>query len=295
MKQQFKGSLTLNVAAREIALQGIELAPDQVMLVFNATAGHIYHNFYADDPAQITISSAIVSASPYDSIASFSGLYSIFQDGIDKGGVLDITGGVATVVSSGSGYRSGLVTTSGGTRLVIDVNKSTTIHFAPFKDCDPHNDTDEVAVFYDDRVYLDELIESESNETQTLISTEFGTTRTQLTAFQTEVKAEFDETQTLIPTEFETTRTQLTAFQTEVKDEFDETQTLINSKIPTAIETKVPVEGVDTFGDARYSSVVSTKRYFGPETVSFSRSSAPPLQVAVQYDQRGNITSVTPV
>ena len=163
MKQQFKGSLTLNVAAREIVLHGIELTSDQVMLAYNATVGHVYHNFYADDPAQVVISSSIISASQYDSIASFSGLYSIFQDGIDKGGVLDITGGVATVVSSGSGYRSGIVNTSGGTRLVIDVNKSTTIRFAPFKDCDPHNDTDEVAVFYDDVVYLDELIKTESD------------------------------------------------------------------------------------------------------------------------------------
>ena len=296
MKQQFKGPLTLNVAAREIVLQGVELAADQVMLAYNATAGHVYHNFYADDAAQVVISSSIISASQYDSIASFSGLYSIFQDGIDKGGILDITGGVATVVSSGSGYRSGIVNTSGGTRLVIEVNKSTTIRFAPFKDCDIHRDTDEVAVFYDDRVYLDELIKTESDETQALLQNEFNETQTLLTAFKTEVKEESDETQTLLQNEFNETQTLLTNFKKEAKEESDDTQAFLNQRLLTPVEGKVPVASSRAFGvDTGYSQAVENKPFFGPSKISQTRSSGSSFSTEIEYDNYGNVVSVIPI
>jgi hypothetical protein len=296
MKQQFKGSLTLNVAAREIVLHGIELTSDQVMLAYNATVGHVYHNFYADDPAQVVISSSIISASQYDSIASFSGLYSIFQDGIDKGGVLDITGGVATVVSSGSGYRSGIVNTSGGTRLVIDVNKSTTIRFAPFKDCDPHNDTDEVAVFYDDGVYLDELIKTESDETQTLLQTEFNETQTLLTGFKKEVKDESDDTQTTLQDEFNETQTLLTVFKNEVKTESDDTQTFLTQRLLTPVEGKLPTASSRAFGvEVGYSQAVENKPFFGPSKISQTRSDGSSFSTQIEYDNYGNVVSVSPL
>jgi len=72
----------------------------------------------------IGLGTGITSAAGYDDISGFFGQsnIAIYQAGIDKGGRLNISsGGVITVANSGIGYTSGIVTTSGGTRLIITV------------------------------------------------------------------------------------------------------------------------------------------------------------------------------
>ena len=72
----------------------------------------------------IGLGTGITSASGYDNISGFFGQsnIAIYQAGIDKGGRLNISSeGVITVANSGIGYTSGIVTTSGGTRLIITV------------------------------------------------------------------------------------------------------------------------------------------------------------------------------
>ena len=246
MKQQFTGLISLDVAARTVTLHGIALPAERVLLAVNSTVGFIYH-IHEHEPANIsTVADAtggILSAVGYDDIGSFNGNLNIYQGGIDKGGIVHISGGVITVVNGGSGYTAGFANTVGGTRLVlaIDPSFSTVIHFAAYKDCDTHQDSDAVSVFYEDGVDLGKLIKDESDETQALLQAEFDATQVQLTAFQAEVKAENDETQALLQTEFDDTRTQLTAFQVEVKAENDETQTLL-----AAFQTEVKAESDQT-------------------------------------------------
>ena len=165
MKQQFTGTYSLDVVNRYITLHDIQLKPEQVLLVVNATVGFVYHNFSVDETANISI-----------------------------------------------------------------VAGNTKIEFPPYKDCDTHTISDALAVFYDDGVDLGQLILTESNETQTLLQTEFDLTQSDLAAFRTEVKAESDETQNVI-----------TAFRTEVKAESDETQNVI-----VAFRTEVKAESDET-------------------------------------------------
>jgi hypothetical protein len=232
MKQQFTGPISLDVAARTVTLHGIALPAERVLLAVNSTVGFIYH-IHEHEPANIsTVADAtggILSAVGYDAIGSFNGNLNIYQGGIDKGGIVHISGGVITVVNKGSGYTAGFANTVGGTRLVIaiDPSFSTVIHFAAYKDCDTHQNTDAVSVFYEDGVDLGKLIKDESDETQALLQSEFDETQVQLTAFQAEVKAENDETQALLQTEFDQTQTDLAAFRAEVKAESDETQALL--------------------------------------------------------------------
>lgn len=72
----------------------------------------------------INLGTGITSAAGYDNITGFFGQsnIAIYQGGIDKGGRLNISSdGVITVASPGVGYTSGIVSTSGGTRLTITV------------------------------------------------------------------------------------------------------------------------------------------------------------------------------
>jgi len=235
MKQQFTGPISLDVAARTVTLHGIALPAERVLLAVNSTVGFIYH-IHEHEPANIsTVADAtggILSAVGYDAIGSFNGNLNIYQGGIDKGGIVHISGGVITIVNEGSGYTAGFANTVGGTRLVIDIDPSfsTVIHFAAYKDCDTHQNTDAVSVFYEDGVDLGKLIKDESDETQALLQAEFDETQVQLTAFQAEVKAESDQTQALLQTEFDATQVQLTALQAEVKAENDETQALLQTE-----------------------------------------------------------------
>jgi hypothetical protein len=72
----------------------------------------------------ISISNGITSVSGYDTITGFYGQSNIpiLQDGIDKGGKINISsGGVITVASSGLGYTSGIAIIGGGTRILIEI------------------------------------------------------------------------------------------------------------------------------------------------------------------------------
>jgi len=78
----------------------------------------------------ISISNGITSVSGYDNIQGFFGQNNIviFQDGLDKGGKINISsGGVITVASSGLGYQSGLAIIGGGTRILIEIGGNTLI------------------------------------------------------------------------------------------------------------------------------------------------------------------------
>jgi hypothetical protein len=78
----------------------------------------------------ISISNGITSVSGYDNIEGFFGQSNIviFQDGVDKGGKINISsGGVITVASSGLGYQSGLAIIGGGTRVLIEIGGNTLI------------------------------------------------------------------------------------------------------------------------------------------------------------------------
>ena len=76
----------------------------------------------------IGLGTGITSIAQYDNISGFFGQsnIAIYQAGLDRGGRISIsTEGVISVVNSGIGYVSGIVTTSGGTRLIISVGGNT--------------------------------------------------------------------------------------------------------------------------------------------------------------------------
>jgi len=76
----------------------------------------------------IGLGTGITSIAQYDNISGFFGQsnIAIYQAGLDKGGRISISAqGVISVVNSGIGYVSGIVTTSGGTRLIISVGGNT--------------------------------------------------------------------------------------------------------------------------------------------------------------------------
>lgn len=72
----------------------------------------------------INLGTGITSIAAYDNISGFYGQNNIviLQSGIDRGGRINITSeGVITIANSGIGYTNGIVTTTGGTRLIITV------------------------------------------------------------------------------------------------------------------------------------------------------------------------------
>jgi hypothetical protein len=76
----------------------------------------------------ISISNGITSVSGYDNIEGFFGQSNIpiFQEGLDKGGKINISAlGVITVASSGLGYASGIAIIGGGTRILIEIGGNT--------------------------------------------------------------------------------------------------------------------------------------------------------------------------
>jgi hypothetical protein len=76
----------------------------------------------------IALGTGIYQISPIDDISGFAGQSNIpiYQDGINKGGTINIDGQLAISVSNpGIGYYTGTVTTVGGTRFAISVNGNT--------------------------------------------------------------------------------------------------------------------------------------------------------------------------
>lgn len=77
---------------------------------------------------RINLSTGLTSATPVDSIEAFLGQTDIalYQDGIDKGGTIDIDPeGNITISNPGIGYYSGPATTVGGTRFSVTVAGNT--------------------------------------------------------------------------------------------------------------------------------------------------------------------------
>ena len=164
MKQQFKGTVNLDVAARTVTLIGIELSAERVLLVVNATVGFVYHNFSIDDPAEISVvgGNTVIRFTDFkdcdvhrdtDKIAVF------YEDGVDLG------------------------------KLIKDESDETQ---ALIK-----SEFDETQTLL---TAFKTEVKDESDATQTLLQNEFNETQTLLTAFKNEVKTESDATQTLLDT-----------------------------------------------------------------------------------------------
>jgi hypothetical protein len=194
MKQQFTGSVTLDIPNRLVIMQGIELTADRVLLVVNATVGFVYHNFSVDETANVSISAGntIIEFPPYkdcDTHTNSDKISIFYEDGVDLG------------------------------KLIRDEsNETQTLLQAEF---------DQTQV---DLAAFRTEVKAESDATQTLLQTEFDQTQTDIAAFRGEVKAESDETQSLLLAEFNQTQSDLAAFRVEVKDESDATQTLLETE-----------------------------------------------------------------
>jgi hypothetical protein len=168
MKQQYKGTHTFDVASRTITLLGIEILPERLLLVVNATVGFVYHNFAADPNADITISggNTVIVFPQYkdcDTHRATDALSIFYDDGVDLGKLIKDESDQTQVILED--IKSELV----------DAN-STLIDFKA-------------------------EVKSESDDTQDIlfdIKSELNTASTTLTDFKTEAKAESDATQTLL-------------------------------------------------------------------------------------------------
>jgi hypothetical protein len=180
MKQQYKGTHTFDVASRTITLLGIEILPERLLLVVNATVGFVYHNFAADPNADITISggNTVIVFPQYkdcDTHRATDALSIFYDDGVDLG------------------------------KLIKDEFNETQTLLTEFK-TEVKSEFDETQVllqaeFDETQTLLSELkteAKAESDETQALLQAEFDATQTLLSDFKTEVRSESDETQTLL-------------------------------------------------------------------------------------------------
>lgn len=325
MKQEYTGPYTFDVAARTITLAGIEVPQERLALVVNSTVGFIYHNIEHEPTAQVSIVPStvggILSAVGYDAIDSFNGDYALFQGGLDKGGVVNIVGGVITVVNPGNGYSAGFANSVGGTRFVIDIDPSfnTVIVFPPYKDCENHQNTDALSIFYDDGVDLGQLIKDESDETQALLQAEFDEMQTLVSAFKEEFKDEIDHTQSVLETRLEsiditladfqaealaesnatqnflsdTLRPVLDDFKTEAKSEADATQTLLNLKLAGLIHGFLGLEAIAKYSAENGVEIDFTSGGYGPSQIVFSQGGTPIKTINLTYDARGALVLVS--
>lgn len=173
MKQQFKGTVNLDVANRTITLVGIELTADRVLLAVNATVGFVYHNFSIDDPAEVTVvgGNTVLRFADYkdcdvhrdsDKVAVF------YEDGVDLGKLIKDESDETQAL-----IKSEFDETQDG---VSAFKTSVESKFAS----------------------LQAEVKSEFDETQALIKSEFDETQTAVGAFRAEVKTEFDDTQAIL-------------------------------------------------------------------------------------------------
>ena len=177
---------------------------------------------------------------------------------------------------------------------------NTVIVFPQYKDCDTHRDTDALSIFYDDGVDLGQLIQTESDETQVLLSdiqVELETANTTLSDFKAEVKSESDETQVIlsdIASELNTASATLSDFKTEAKAESDETQTILSSKLPNPVGGRVPVETLGRYEPTNDVEINMSYGSFGMSQVVFLKSGAALKTLNMNYDSQGNLVSVIP-
>ena len=183
------------------------------------------------------------------------------------------------------------ISISGGNTIIV---------FPQYKDCDTHRNTDALSIFYDDGVDLGQLIQTESDETQVLLSdiqAELETANTTLSEFKTEVKTESDETQVIlsdISSELNTTSTTLSDFKTEAKAESDETQTILSSKLPDPVNGRIPVETLGKYEPTNDVAINMSYGSFGLSEVVFLKAGTTLKTLNMNYDSQGNLVSVIP-
>jgi len=300
VKQQFTGNYTLDVASRIITLSGIEIPQDRLALIVNSTVGFVYHNIEHEPVAQVSIvpssTGGLLSAAGYDAIDGFDGDYTLYHDGLDKGGVINIVSGVITIVNPGNGYSAGFANTVGGTRFVVAIDPSynTTVVFPRYKDCENHQNTDALSIFYDDGVDLGQLIKDESDQTQGIfpnIQSELEEANATLSAFKVEAKSESDETQELlseIESDLEGANATLTVFKTEAKSETDELQLLLGEKLATLVDGVVPTEYLNLFEPSHDVDVSYVPGGYGPSQIVFSKGGVSLRTLNLTYGTSGN-------
>lgn len=186
---------------------------------------------------------------------------------------------------------NGDVTVSGGNTVIV---------FPQYKDCDTHRDTDALSIFYDDGIDLGQLIQTESDETQVLLSdiqVELETANTTLSEFKAEVKSESDETQVIlsdISSSLDATSATLSDFKNEAKSESDETQTILSSKLPDPVNGRVPVETLGKYEPTNDVSINMSYGSFGMSEVVFLKAGTTLKTLNMNYDSQGNLVSVIP-
>lgn len=240
--------------------------------------------------AIVSTTGGILSAVGYDAIDSFNGDYAIYQGGLDKGGVINIVGGVITVVTPGRGYSAGFANSVGGTRFVVEIDPSA-FRMKVKAEFDQtqtllQTEFDEtqtaVSNFKTD-------LKSESDETQALLRAEFDETQATISNFRTEVKSESDQTQGLL-TEIQTT---FSEFKTEAKVESDETQTLLNLKLAGLINGFLGIEHLVKYSAENGVEIDFTPGGYGPSQIVFSQGGAALKTINLIYDARGALVLVS--
>ena len=292
----------------------------------------LQNKFDETQAAIVSTTGGILSAVGYDAIDSFNGDYAIYQGGLDKGGVINIVGGVITVVTPGSGYSAGFANSVGGTRFVVEIDPSafrmkvkaefdqtqtllqtefdeTQTAISDFR-TEVKAESDETqsllnAEFNETQTAISDFrteVKAESDATQTLLQTEFDETQTAIADFRTEVKSESDATQTLLQNEFDETQTAISGFRTEVKAESDATQALLNLKLAGLINGFLGVEHLVKYSSengydieivpATYDGVNRNTGY-SPSQIVFSKGGGVSMTIFLHYDNEGHLILVT--
>ena len=210
---------------------------------------------------------------------------------------------LAVVINSTAGFvyhniehdPTATVTTFGG---------DTTIVFPAYKDCEAHQNSDALSIFYDDGVDLGQLIKDESDQTQGILSSieaELEEANATLTAFKAEAKAESDETQGLlsgIQTGLQGINAAIPLFQGEVKTESDELQALLGEKLPDFINGRVPTEDLNLFEPPNGADVSYVPGGYGPSQIIFSKGGVALKTLNLTYgtsgDSLGKVISIVP-
>jgi len=244
--------------------------------------------------AIVSPTGGILSAVGYDAIDSFNGDYAIYQGGLDKGGVLNIVGGVITVVNPGNGYSAGFANSVGGTRFVVEIDPSA-FRMKVKAEFDQtqtllQNEFDETQTAISG---FRTEVKAESDETQSLLNAEFNETQTAISGFRTEVKAESDATQTLLQTEFDQTQTAISGFRTEVKAESDATQALLNLKLAGLINGFLGIEHIVKYSAENGVEIDFTPGGYGPSQIVFSKGGGVTMTIFLHYDNEGHLILVT--
>lgn len=180
----------------------------------------------------------------------------------------------------------------------------TTIVFPQYKDCEAHQNSDALSIFYDDGIDLGQLIKDESDETQGILSdihSELEEANATLTAFKAEAKSESDETQGLlsdIETEIADANATLAALKTEAKSESDELQLLLGEKLATLVNGVVPIEFLGMLEPSNDVDVSYVAGGYGPSQIVFSKGGVTLKTLNLTYgtsgDSLGKVISITP-